>query len=253
LSFNSDSVLHAIHQEEDLIQHHEEQGLQPSSTVLAEQSCPCSKVICSHCKRPGHLTDFCIQPGGKMAGRSPDDARTAQCAASGCPACGQQSSSTSSSANIATSQDPAIPVPEEPVETIVLNGKTYVPSPAAPSGDFAGTTIREGLLPIPDSSTTFSYHTYEAYAAINGPTHVSLDWAEYSKPVDPTHTNAQPVAYSTSCVPASDLDSSPFILDTGATIHILCYILTLPLLFLTLPHLFTPLPMRLPIPGTALL
>jgi hypothetical protein len=188
-----------------------------------------------------------------MAGRSLDNARTAQCAASGCPACGQQSSSTSSSANIATSQDLAISVPEEPVKTIVLNGKTYVPSPAAPSGNFARTAICEGLLPVLDSSTTFSHHTYEAYAAINGPAHVSLDWAEYSKPVDLTQTNAQPVTYSTSCVPASDLDSSPFILDTGATIHISCYVLTLPLLFLTLPHLFTPLPTRLPIPGTALL
>jgi hypothetical protein len=32
-----------------------------------------------------------------------------------------------------------------------------------------------------------------------------------------------------------------------------CYVLTLPLLFLTLPHPSTPLPMRPPIPGTALL
>jgi len=82
-SFNSDSVLRAIHQEEDLIRHREEQGLQPSSTALAAQSHPRSKVIYSHCKHPGHLTDFCIQPGRKMAGHSLDDARTAQRAASG--------------------------------------------------------------------------------------------------------------------------------------------------------------------------
>jgi hypothetical protein len=67
---------------------------------------------------------------------------------------------------------------------------------------------------------TFSHHTYEAYTTINGPTHISLDWVEYSKPVDSGDTTAQPVAYSAFCVPASDLDSSPFILDMGATIHI---------------------------------
>jgi len=118
-----------------------------------------------------------------------------------------------------TFQDPA--APEEPVETIVLNGKTYIPSPAALSGDFAGTAICEGLpLTLSDSETTYIHHTYKAYSAINGTTHISLDWADYSKPVDLNQTTAEPIAYSASRVPASEIDSSPFILDTGATIHI---------------------------------
>jgi hypothetical protein len=43
------------------------------------------KLVCSNCKRPNHAADFCIQPGGKMAGKSIDEARAAQRAASGKP------------------------------------------------------------------------------------------------------------------------------------------------------------------------
>jgi hypothetical protein len=39
------------------------------------------KAACSNCKRANHITDFCIQPGGKMAGRSIKEARAAQSAA----------------------------------------------------------------------------------------------------------------------------------------------------------------------------
>jgi hypothetical protein len=35
------------------------------------------KLVCSNCKRPNHAADFCVQPGGKMAGRSIDEARAA--------------------------------------------------------------------------------------------------------------------------------------------------------------------------------
>ena len=41
------------------------------------------KPPCSNCGRLNHSSDFCIAPGGRMAGRSIDDARIAQRAASG--------------------------------------------------------------------------------------------------------------------------------------------------------------------------
>jgi len=76
-SFSSQTVVWAIQHKEDLICNHEEQGLQAPLTTLAAQSCPWGKVICMHCKCTGHLTEFCIQPSGKMEGKSLDDACTA--------------------------------------------------------------------------------------------------------------------------------------------------------------------------------
>ena len=35
------------------------------------------KPICSNCKREDHSTDYCISPGGKMAGRSVEEASIA--------------------------------------------------------------------------------------------------------------------------------------------------------------------------------
>ncbi len=53
------------------------------------------------------------------------------------------------------------------------------------SGNFAETAICNGLPLIPlGSNTTYAHHTYKAYSAINGPTCVSLDWANYSNLVD---------------------------------------------------------------------
>ena len=37
-----------------------------------------ANVACSNCKRSNHITDFCIQPRGKMAGRSIKETRAAQ-------------------------------------------------------------------------------------------------------------------------------------------------------------------------------
>jgi hypothetical protein len=73
-SFLSNTVVTAIQNEEELIHLREEQGLQAPSTALAAQSCPCGKVIYAHCKWPGHLVDYCIQPGGKMEGHSVEEA-----------------------------------------------------------------------------------------------------------------------------------------------------------------------------------
>ncbi|KAH9961377.1 hypothetical protein BC827DRAFT_1267733 [Russula dissimulans] len=40
-------------------------------------------VVCSNCKRPHHTIEFWVKPGGRMAGRSLDEAKAAQRAAAG--------------------------------------------------------------------------------------------------------------------------------------------------------------------------
>jgi transposase InsO family protein len=223
--FSSHTIVRTIQHEEDLIRNREEQGLQVPSTALAAQTRPRSKIICAHCKNTGHLADFCIQPGGKMEGRSLDDARTAQRTASrsshnGRFQQGNNSSSPASPAHIATSASPS---PTDVVETIELNGKTYYSAPPSSTpfpapADFAGTAM---ATPLPSNSgSPFEHHSFEAFATINGPSHVSLDWSSHTRSCDDMETTVEPVAYSASHTPVDALDKSPFILDTGATCHI---------------------------------
>ena len=50
----------------------------PSEAFSTKSNLPCSPTICTNCKKQGHLTDFCIQKGSGMAGKSIGDAMAAQ-------------------------------------------------------------------------------------------------------------------------------------------------------------------------------
>jgi len=154
-----------------------------------------------------------------MEGRSLNDAKAAQCTATGRSTCpGTQSSL----AHVAMSQ--SAPPAANTVESIVVNSKTYYagPPPTPAASDFAGTAFLSNPLPITDANEmTFDHHMLEAYSAFNGPIHASLDWAQYSRTVSPGDNNPSPVAFSASRIPATDLDTSLFILNMGATCHIL--------------------------------
>jgi hypothetical protein len=129
-------------------------------------------------------------------------------------------SSSSSSANIATSASTS---PADTVETIELNGKTYYLAPPVPAAslapaDFAGTAM---AAPMPTAANTpFEHHSFEAFATVNGPSHVSLNWSLHIRSCEDVDTTVEPVAYSASRTPVDALNDSPFILDMGTTCHI---------------------------------
>jgi len=117
-----------------------------------------------------------------MEGHSLDDAKATQCTAAGCSA---HPSTQLSSTHITTFQSSSayvatsqsMPPANDTVESIVVNGIIYY-----------------------------------AWASI----HTSLDWAQYSCTINPKDNNPSPIAFSASHVSATNLDTSPFILDTGA-------------------------------------
>jgi hypothetical protein len=195
-SFSSDTVVRAIHHEEDLIRTREEQGLQVPSTALAAQGRPCSKITCSHCKCPGHLVDFCIQPGGKMKGHSVEEARNAQCAAASRNSRNLQSQQNntatgSASANVATTPSPA---PTETVDSVEINGKTYysvTPAPASSSvpSDFAATAMASSA---PVEATPFGHHSYEAFTIVNGTLVMIFRYFSF---LFPSHNHGKPDSY----------------------------------------------------------
>ncbi len=137
-SFSSKTIMYHFRQEDNLMRRRAEQNSQASS-AFAAQGRRKPRPVCVNCKKPDHFVDFCILPGGKMAGRSIEDARAAQRSAAK-PRPKQPASKipapVASSANAATTKTKATPanatsMSKTTPEAIVIGGITHYP--AAPS------------------------------------------------------------------------------------------------------------------------
>jgi hypothetical protein len=71
---SSDRILRLLEQEDLLNRLRAERRPRPVSSAIVTAT----KLTCSNCKRVNHTKDFCIRPGGKMAGRSLAEARAAE-------------------------------------------------------------------------------------------------------------------------------------------------------------------------------
>jgi hypothetical protein len=65
-NFSSKEVICRLLQQNSLIRLCADQQPQ-ASTAFAAQGQGRPRMLCNHCKKTGHLADFCIQPSGKMA------------------------------------------------------------------------------------------------------------------------------------------------------------------------------------------
>ncbi len=87
-NFNSNAALRRIETEAALTERRAEVGVGSSTVALvgttrSNDNANTPSVICSNCKHPHHTIEFCIKKGGKMAGRTLDEAKAAQRAAAG--------------------------------------------------------------------------------------------------------------------------------------------------------------------------
>jgi len=213
--FLANTVVARVLQENDLIKHRAEGG-EGSSTLVSQtgrREHECSPLICTHCKRTGHMAEFCISCGGKFAGHSLKEARNAQHAV----LTKAQNHIGPSSANITTSKIKDMSRPSSPAlsnipltvtsntmpsavpNTFMINGVTYGPVTPADSANIA-------LLPIQDPNFLFRSFYAEGKPLL----HTSIDWNEFSHPME---------AYSAS-QPYGQPNESLSILDSGASCHI---------------------------------
>ncbi len=92
LGFSSEIIARRILQEDELIRRRVAAGYpaNPNTAPLPSRSAFAAvsnrrprgvRPICANCKRDNHSTDYCIALGGKMAGRSIEEARAAFCGA----------------------------------------------------------------------------------------------------------------------------------------------------------------------------
>jgi len=243
--FSSGSVVHRIEAEESLIQRRTEQGLQPPTTtpsaflaVTSRERSP--KPTCTNCKRLSHLTDYCVAPGGKMYGRTLDEARPAQRAAlaktpqmpniskpQGQVSNGQSSSNPpSQSAHIVTAASAPANAQQITTSTVtttsnngplIIHGVPYIQDPSWGTASAPIPTVNTALLDPAGAALNYEYQTY---VAIHGDPHTTVDWTAYSTPVDLGNFVAEPIVYSASLMPALNVDEKPFVFDSGATCHV---------------------------------
>jgi hypothetical protein len=170
------------------------------------------KPICSNCKKPYHTTDFCVAPGGKMFGKSLDDAKAAQYIATGKP---PRTETQGNSANVAitpttppTSND--VTLPASTYVPFKINRVPYILSPAPLPGTRSQANYR-------NHADLINFHAFIAFKDSTSLTMVN--WDAYSQPVDlggAAHAMMKLLPVTNK---ASNKES-PFILNTGATCHI---------------------------------
>lgn len=229
-NFSSNDIVTRLQEEESVMKRREEQGgssalVTTSGTPGAGNRTTRQKLYCANCKRTNHNTDFCIRQGGKMAGKSIEEARVAQRVALGKPpkstpvqnsAHIATESSTDASASLSTTSSTMPPAKGIP---ITLNGTRYFPETSTTSADTANLATHDSLLAPGD---LFEYH---AFVAVNDDLRTSVNWADYSRITDDGSVDTLPMAYTSSSNspsrdPIVNLRDVPFILDTGATCHI---------------------------------
>ncbi|KAM6491094.1 hypothetical protein JOM56_013333 [Amanita muscaria] len=166
--------------------------------------------FCSNCKKERHTADFCIAPGGGMAGKSLDDVRKARRQTGG-------KSSHDSRPSSFSGNKGKIPVRVKDADgrafTVYLDSDDQ--SANNSHNAFAG-LASDDPGSIPQNGTSIEYEGFMAVAIEEERT--SVDWSENSKPVDlaaistTIDDNHQHSTIS--------LEHFPFYCDTGATTHI---------------------------------
>src|SRR6267142_539054 len=217
-SFSSNDIVNRLQEEESLIKRHAEQGLSETTALMSNAEKggrgTHQKLLCANCKRTNHSTNFCIHAGGKMAGKSIEEACTAQRAAQGKPP-------KETSAHVATAETPVTTATTNVSagNPIIINGTRYFPESVTttPVAETANVALHNTALAPGD---LFEYH---AFMAINDDLHMSVNWMDYSRPTESIDT--LPIAYTSSSTsscrtPAAHLREIPFVLHTSATCHI---------------------------------
>ena len=225
-NFDSTSVIRRIEEEENLIKCRTDGGHlpTPSHVALTASSTRPPRVPCSTCKRLNHSTEFCISPGGRLAGKTIDEARAAQAAhrAANRPARSPPMTSTALVASQPPTSEPLykfdsthfVPIAHSPSPPSELPPTTADPS--------AYTSIVDPSLP--DLRTPYrSYLAYTPYPTTASITEVDDSTLNEDTPTPTTSLDwslCWSSAYSASSSPLVKESDKPFVFDSGATVHI---------------------------------
>ena len=218
--YTPDKLIKFMEQEYHMLMGDKQRGAKGDAIALAAQASLKGKqiVTCSNCKRTGHIAQWCIRPGGGMAGKTIEESKEAR-----------RKDKDSKSGSTASPSGPSTSAARIQVSVKGQDGRAYLmlmdPSSLTPITD---TTQQPkefaGIASIgADSITTddIEYHGFMA-AIQEEPTKseeehkASVDWNSNSKTIDaadvsilPQHSEYSDILIST--------DLSPFFIDSGAS------------------------------------
>jgi len=220
--FLSEQVMAYLDQDLQLLLGNEQCTGTADAIALAAQSTHkrggmCSSPLCNNCKHPGHTADWCIRTGGGMAGKSIEEAQ-ATCR------------------KVAKDKSEKLRGSKDPKQKIFLsfkdaNGHTFIAhidADTVTATSSATTTEHANLatvddtpsLDIPASLNTIETVECEGWLACLDEPIVSIDWAKFCNDID--NSSAMIAAlHQTHRTPITSLDTCPFYLDSGASVHIL--------------------------------
>ncbi|KAF8881440.1 hypothetical protein BD779DRAFT_1473363 [Infundibulicybe gibba] len=203
------------------------EGSKPLEAHAARNStAPARKTVtCSNCKRPHHDAEFCIKPGGGMAGRTVQDAQAASRAKKGLPPKASTSATpaTSSSDVLRDAKGRAFAVDASTGRAYFLDADPAAPAAPAPDvahvASLAADPVDTLVSPlVADSMTPADLMEY-AWLAAHDSLSASVDWAVNSRSADFGGWTGANIAAAAGRSPISSLDV-PFLLDSACSTHI---------------------------------
>ena len=133
--FSSRSVKHLLDQEYKLIR--KRRASTPQIALAASSTRP-PRAPCGNCNRPNHSTEYCISPGGKLAGKTIEEARAIQAAHRLAPQSTPRTRPPRNPAPPASHQALVSTHPPTHSQFLSVNGAQYAlitPSPPPPDAD----------------------------------------------------------------------------------------------------------------------
>ena len=199
-----------------------------SSTSDSKQS------VCSNCKKPRHTAKFCVQPNGGMAGKSISEAQQARDAK-------RSKKSKEKPKDITKGTVGSIIQPGNQAYLVDADGKAHEIVSAAPSNTSASSTSNDSVhfLQTDDLNSIdplvldsmcaadadeYTHIAEYSWLATQDSLHASVDWRERRRNLDDLDLaaiTAAPITNVDSWRTSLSLDSSPFLLDSTCTTHIL--------------------------------
>jgi len=219
--------------------------------INAETACSCptgealaakldssrTTAFCTNCKRPKHTADYCVRPGGGLAGKSVDEAMAIQREKRlNSKNHKKTTHNTQSSSSVVTSplakdipSKSGLPILRDSQNCAYIldsaSGQAFLLSsdatPHATEAHFSGLATDDiaDIVAHTMSPADIEEYAGAAWLDLQEELVTSVDWTSRSKAVDLARISVLPVMSSSRTREAST-STSPFLLDSGCTTHI---------------------------------
>ena len=222
--FKSEQIMLYLEQDLQLLLGDEQCSGTADAVALAAQSSQKrgtrSSPECSNCHQTGHTADFCVRTGGGMAGKSIEEAQAAKRRGSREK---QEKPKDSKNArpkvalSFKDSNGQAFITHVDTDNITAMNTNTATSSTV--HANLASVNFNSPSLNLAAHLTGVETVEYEGFLVCFDDPRVSIDWAEHSNNIEVSPTMIA-APHQTRRTAVISLDTCPFFLDSGASVHV---------------------------------